>query len=300
MAYMKTPRKFLDEARAYDIATGFRFQEWWNIYNSACPPNVLFAALQDQMADIGVEVIEKSAHRDGIGVAESLMAFAATLLGWTPIVVANDQLVLTSTNAADTAAGAGAQAVRVEYIDDQGAEQAVEVEMQGMANAPLNVRVPLVPGCFAINDMYVVRSGTPPVSNVGQITLEDSTNARVYEAIQAGMGKAQTCRYHVPAGRRCFVFRVELAADAEDVIYALFADSEKHVAPALNQVIAKREMFCALPESGKWEHIFTQPIMVPPSIPGVMPSAYQLQCLSVGGASEGTASVFMAVLDDTV
>lgn len=296
MTPRKTPQQFWDEVEAHDTGTGYGIREWWDIYRNAFPPGVLAEVINDPMDAIGVKVIERYCHLAAIGGAAQLMAYVSGIAGWTPAVVANDPLVLTSTAAGDTVAGAGAQVVRVDWIDENGVEQFANVNMNGLGNSAVFVTVPAVPGCFAINDIRVIQSGTPPVPNVGDITVEDNTNARVYEAIQAGMGKIQTCRYHIPANRKAFVIRLEMAAEVSDVTYSLFSSNDWRV--PVGQII-ERQTFCALPESAKWEHIFSEPRMVPPSIAATYPSVFTLECISANPVAEGTASVFFVLVDDT-
>jgi hypothetical protein len=291
----------------HNMTRGFTWDNFVQAYMAILPPGVLGAALSGPLDGLGVRVIERYAHFAAIPGAAALMAYVTGIAGWTPVCVAADPLVIVSTAAADdnSPPGAGALRIGLDYIDDAGAAQYVEVETNGLANSVVNdpdgnpLLVPNPVGCFGINNMKVIESGTPPVPNVGDITLEDATNARIYEAIQAGMGKSQTCRYHVPVGRRCFIIRIAMAAEVSDVTYAMFSSTEDDMFAAVDQII-KRHTITVLAETAKWEHIFTEPLMVPPSEPNTYPSMWQLECVSANPAATGTASVFLVEADDTL
>jgi len=298
MGLTMTPQKFWELAGSHQTSTyGFDFATFMRAYENIAPSGVMYGALGSGAWDgLGIRVVELQCHRDAIPAgAGEIMMYAQTIAGFAALPTAGDALVLISTSPNDDLGNTGAEYVRVEYIDGQGAEQHVDVEMNGAANVPTGITIPNPVGSFAVNGLKVVQAGAVS-TNVGDITLEDVTNTRVYEAIQAGMGRSQTCRYHVPVGKRAFVFRLECAAEVEDVVYGLFAHRQyDYVA---NERILCREAYVALPESGRWEHIFSDPVSVPPTVAGEAPSSVSLLCLSVGGASEGTASVFMAVCDE--
>lgn len=298
---MKT---FWEYAIAHHMTDEYKMMQFLAAYHASAPPGLLDAALRASGAghcanNLGYEPIERYCHRDGIGGAAEEMVFAATIAGWTPVCVAADQLVVVSTSAFDdnSPPNTGALRVRVSGINDDGTEWADEVETNGLANSAVFRTVPNPVGCFAINDVRVIESGTPPVGNVGTITVEDTTNARVYEAIQPLMSRVQSCRYHIPAGKRCYIQRISMASEASDTAFALMASGDRYMFAGVDQIMG-REMFCALQETGKWEHVFTPLLEVPPSAANTYPSMFDLAVVSGNPNSTATASVFFVLADE--
>jgi len=93
-----------------------------------------------------------------------------------------------STDADDTAAGAGAQAVTVWGLDENFIPASEEVEMAGLtASTDTTTLWSRVFGC------YVSRSGTIHANNQGIITAEGAGAGAVYATIPAAEGRSSMC-----------------------------------------------------------------------------------------------------------
>ncbi|MCK5018985.1 MAG: hypothetical protein KAS32_18135 [Candidatus Peribacteraceae bacterium] len=114
-------------------------------------------------------------------------------------------------NAADTAAGAGAQAVTIEGLDDTGAYATEDIELFG-ANASSATSASF----WRVFRMYVtdLRAGAYSGNNTGAIMLENSGGGTDLITIAAGEGQSQYGAYSVPLGKTAYVLSILVQADA--------------------------------------------------------------------------------------
>ncbi len=114
-------------------------------------------------------------------------------------------------NAADTAAGAGAQAVTVEGVDGAGNVVSESIELAGaLASSSTTASF------FRVNRLYIKdgRAGAYGGANTGIITLENTAGTNSIIAIAAGEGQSQSCIYTIPLAKTGYLHDVRVQADA--------------------------------------------------------------------------------------
>ena len=116
-------------------------------------------------------------------------------------------LHLLSSDAKDTAAGAGAQAVTLIGIKGSALRQ-LSIEMAGIAHSHVN------DGTWEqLIGMIVTRAGAEG-DPAGNIVLDVHATGTVYATIAAGAMATPTMRAYVPTGKNCVFARVSCAAGA--------------------------------------------------------------------------------------
>lgn len=112
-------------------------------------------------------------------------------------------------NAADTAAGAGAQSVMVEGLDGNG-----DLITETIATAGASASAATTALFFRIYRATVVNVGAYTGTNTAAITIEDSAGVSDLILIAAGEGQSQYGAYSVPNGYRAYILSIEVEADA--------------------------------------------------------------------------------------
>lgn len=114
-------------------------------------------------------------------------------------------------NAADTAAGAGAQAVTVEGLDDTGAFASESIELAGASASSVTTTL-----FWRVYRMYVTptRSGAYGAANTGDITLENGTGGTDLINILAGEGLSQYGSYSIPLGKTGYLISLTLSSES--------------------------------------------------------------------------------------
>lgn len=113
--------------------------------------------------------------------------------GLYPFLVAAQPLEVLSTNAGDSAAGAGTQVIRIVGLD------ANYIQINELVT--LNGTTPVVTtkSYLRVNDCRQVRAGSNQI-NLGDITVRTNGTSIVQAVIATGFGRAQQAIYSVPAG----------------------------------------------------------------------------------------------------
>lgn len=116
-------------------------------------------------------------------------------------------------NAADTAAGAGAQAIMVQGLDANFDLAEAPLETAGASAGPSST-VELI----RVFRIFVIRCGTytvgAPQNNVGDIIVEGATSGTELGSLIAGAGQSLIGQYTVPRGYTAFLKRFSLLADS--------------------------------------------------------------------------------------
>lgn len=115
-----------------------------------------------------------------------------------------EPVVLTSTDADDTAAGAGARTVRVYCIDEDWNEILETVTMNGTTGATTTTP------CRYVNRLSVLSSGASN-GNEGVITASQQTSGIDLITIPANIGISQSCVYVVPNDTEAIIPKVSFS-----------------------------------------------------------------------------------------
>jgi len=152
----------------------------------------------------------KIIHKFGAGVAIGTSFAPLTNLGalnW--LQAATAVRVKAGGNAADTAAGAGAQTVTVEGLDENW-EFASETLTLAGASASSATTTTFV----RVNRAYVATIGAYGAANTGNITIENGAGGTDLIKIDAGEGQSQYGAYSVPAGNTIRLKHISIFSDS--------------------------------------------------------------------------------------
>ena len=111
-------------------------------------------------------------------------------------------------NAADTAAGLGAQSVKVEGLDETGAE-ASELIVTAGASASTSTTTTFI----RVFRMYVVDSGAYGAANTAAIIIENTAGTADLILIAAAEGQSQFAAYTIPLGHTGYLTSPYVQAD---------------------------------------------------------------------------------------
>jgi hypothetical protein len=112
-------------------------------------------------------------------------------------------------DAADTAAGAGAQSVSVVGIDSNFDETTEDIATNGASASSATTA-----SFWRIHRAYVTGVGTYGVANTGDITIEDSGGSADLIKIAAGEGQTQYAGYTIPNGKTGYLLSVHVTVDS--------------------------------------------------------------------------------------
>ena len=112
-------------------------------------------------------------------------------------------------NAADTAAGLGAQSILVTGLDGTGAEIS-EIIVTAGASASASTSLSFLRPVRA----YVVDAGTYGGSCTGTITIENTAGTQDLLELPAGFGQTLFCGYSIPLGYTGYLVGIDLQSDA--------------------------------------------------------------------------------------
>ena len=167
----------------------------------------------------GHSIINRSAINSAApdGTYEGILEMGAN---FTFVTAAATVRVKSGGNAADTAAGAGAQAVTVEGLDDTGVFLSESIELAGASASSVTT------GLFWRTDnAYItpLRAGAYGVANTAAIMIENGTGGTDLINIVAGEGRSQYGAYAVPLSTTGYLISATLIADsAKDADFKLF------------------------------------------------------------------------------
>jgi hypothetical protein len=111
-------------------------------------------------------------------------------------------------NAADTAAGAGAQSIRVEGLDENW-----EIATEDIVTAGASASTKTTTKFIRVYRAYVLNVGTYGAANTAAITIETEAGATV-ALIPAGRGQTTMAIYTVPAGYEAYITGVHFSGDS--------------------------------------------------------------------------------------
>ena len=138
-------------------------------------------------------------------------------------------------DAADTAAGAGAQSIFVEGIDDSLARAVVEIPTAGALASALTTEL-----FWRVDRSYVGDAGTYATpKNTGDVVIETSAGSADLIEIVAGTGQSAHCFIAVPVGVKAYLIGYELSVDSQQkadlrlIIRERLNDTTPPVAPML-------------------------------------------------------------------
>jgi len=136
-----------------------------------------------------------------------------------------------SDDADDTAAGAGAQQITIEYIDVNWAEQIGTIEMNGLTETTETIA-----GVLRINRAYVSRSGTYATaaagSQQGTITMKVASAGATWATIPEigttgfGIGQSLIGAYSIPAGETAYIISAQVSVQGAKPADAYFFKRE--------------------------------------------------------------------------
>lgn len=152
----------------------------------------------------GTGVVNKFGYNVDIdtGSEEVIAAFGGTI----NIMTTADTLDIVSSDANDTAAGAGARLLLVQGIDENFLTVEEYVSMNGLTP------VTTVNSYLGVNRIYVVQTGNAQV-NVGDITVTDTAaSVGVQAQIPEGACVTQQCIYHTPISKTFLMDFINISA----------------------------------------------------------------------------------------
>jgi len=149
--------------------------------------------------------------------------------GGTLVFLQNAQLItLSSSDAADTIAGANARTIEIVGLDENFIEISEIVNLLGTSDVNTTQEY------IRINRLVVNEVGTYTVSNAGIITATAALSATVQIEIPLGEGVSKSSHYTVPAGQRLIVTRIFVSVDTGkevDIMLKTRANADDTVAP---------------------------------------------------------------------
>ena len=149
------------------------------------------------------------------GVNESVGASLETIwsytANWIPNQVINEKLIIAAGgNAADTAAGLGAQSVIVNFLDENLAEVTETLVTAGAAASAATTA-----NCFRVVSAKVVNSGTYHETNTGAITLT-LTGGNIMGYIAASRGTTEQAILAIPANKIAYITEILVSVGQGD------------------------------------------------------------------------------------
>ena len=159
----------------------------------------------------GHSIVQKFGHNDSVanGSWEGVQQTAAGAFNF--LTAATKVRVKAGGDGADTAAGAGAQAVTVEGLDDTGAFVSESIELAGAAASALTTVL-----FWRVYRAYItpLRAGAYGGSNTANIVIENGTGGTDLITIIAGEGQTQYAAYAVPLGKTGYLMHVSLTSES--------------------------------------------------------------------------------------
>ena len=141
----------------------------------------------------GYRSVHKFGSNDDVGAAwETVHAPGGTYVWPT---TAETIRVKAGGNAADTAAGAGARTVTVQYLDNTWTEQEETLTLAGASASAATTGT-----AFRVLRAFVETTGTYGVANTGDIIIENTTALQELAFIEADHGQTEMSQYTIPLG----------------------------------------------------------------------------------------------------
>jgi len=155
----------------------------------------------------GVSCVRKFGRNGAVGATtEDIWASGGPYTGFLQTALA--VRVKAGGNAADTAAGAGAQEITISGLDEN-----FEPASETVATLGALVSLPTTTTFIRVNRAFVSEAGTYGVNNTGIVTLE-TTGAAIVALISAGVGQTQMAIYTIPSGQTGYLARFDVINEA--------------------------------------------------------------------------------------
>ncbi len=139
-------------------------------------------------------------------------------------ITAAQALVVVSDNATDTAAGAGAQSIMLEGLDEDYEAITEVVVMNGLT--PVSTQQ----NFLRLNDAVVVSSGAADgTANVGTINITAGTDLTDQGQIDPAVGSLQNAQFTVPAGKVLLLEEFSTSSGSNDLVRVHFDTRDNEV-----------------------------------------------------------------------
>ena len=160
------------------------------------------------------EAFSSMGERSSIGITpqgEDMWEGVATEIPIPPSI--GEQMTVVSDDDADNGAAAtGVLTVRIEYLDENGAEQKTDVILNGTGavdTTPTNIAF--------VNDFYALTVGSNLVAEGNIIIYKKGSASTIYNMIEVGGNKSLVINRMVPAGKTLFITGW-IASEAKDKV----------------------------------------------------------------------------------
>ena len=158
----------------------------------------------------GHSIVHKYGRNDAVpnGTFEGVLLLSTNFV-W--LTAATTVRAKAGGDAADTAAGVGAQAIHIEGLDETGADASEVIELAGTGASSATTTT-----FIRVNRMHVDegRAGTYTGANVGDVTIENGAGGTDLIKIIAGEGQTQFCAFTIPLGKTGYLKSAVVKADA--------------------------------------------------------------------------------------
>jgi len=111
-------------------------------------------------------------------------------------------------NAADTAAGAGAQEITIQGLDENW-----ELVEEAVETAGASASAATTATFIRVFRAFVSRVGAYGAANTGAINIENTTSTNVIANIGAALGQTEMALYTIPAGYKGYLTSIEATVD---------------------------------------------------------------------------------------
>ena len=199
--------------------------------------------------------LNKFGRNDSSATGEAVWATSASAT--TSFIIAAETMDVNSNNAADAAAGAGAQKVTIEGLNGSFAEISEEIALTGSGTSTTTATF------IRVNRAYVSEAGTYHVANTADIDIIGNTTAIQQATILAGKGQTEKAIYCVPASTSFVLKHIDISVETAKTIGAaeLFVvRTADDVATAFTST--KRKLWGASGLDGLVEHVFQCPPVI--------------------------------------
>lgn len=151
---------------------------------------------------------DKFGYNSTVGTSfEDIWDAGGTYSGW--LTAASTVQVRSGGNAADTAAGAGAQKIIVSGLDENWAVAQEEITLAGASASSATTTT-----FIRVNRVYVSECGTYGGTNTGNIIVEDTTGSNILAVVGAGYSQSLMFLLTVPAGHEGHLQHIDIFEDS--------------------------------------------------------------------------------------
>lgn len=156
----------------------------------------------------GHSIVQKFGRNDSVPNASWAFVNELGFTGW-PLSAATTVRIKAGGNAADTAAGLGAQEVTVQGIDDSFNEVTEAIATAGAAASSATSTL-----FWRVHRAWVSVAGTYGSANTGIVLIENSGGGTDLIRIEAGDGQTQFGGWTVPIGKTAYLLSMHFSVDA--------------------------------------------------------------------------------------